>query len=533
MLKPGKLLSVLLIAAHASLAVGQTQHVQKPLDIDIKDLLTQPPSAYSGIGLDTPRNQELPEIGDPSGTSFTPLQEKELGEAFFRSLHGEAEVSEDAEVEEYMQSIGQKLAANSDTPAQSFHFFVVEEPNINAFAGPGGYIGVNSGLILVTEAESELASVLGHEIAHVTQRHLYQAFQAQGRIQLVSFAAMLAALFVGSKLSGSGYGSQPYCTARNQGCQPSANAGQGLAMAAMGAGTQAMINFTRDNEAEADNVGMQILSRSEFDPRSMPTFFERMQQSTRFAGHATPEFLLTHPVTVSRIADTRSRAEKFPYRQYPDSLTYQLIRAKLRVQSTRSPREAVGYFNGIYNQGTQQQQDVTRYGLALALVADNRADEGIKLLQELMAEYPYQSHFINALAKAEMDRHNVPKAMEIFATARERFPDNAAIRLNYAQALLSVKKYEPARHLLEEMIHGVATPDHYEMLARAYSGLGDEAESHRFLGEAYYADGQTNVAILHMKLARKYSGNNYYLNSVVDERLHKFIEEEKERRSGK
>ena len=534
MFKPSKFLSVLLIASQATLVLGQTQHIQKPLDIDLNNLFVQPSTPYAGITLDAPRSQELPEIGDPSGTSFTPAEEKELGEAFFRSLHGEVAVSEDAEVSEYIQTIGQKLAANSDNPFQTFHFFVVDDPTINAFAGPGGYIGVNSGLIQVTEEESELASVLGHEIGHVTQRHLYRAFQAQGRIQLVSFAAMLAAMLIGSRIGNSGYGNQSYCTSSTQGCQPSGNAGQGLAMAAMGAGTQAMINFTRENEAEADNVGMQILSRSEFDPRCMPTFFERMQQSTRYSGHGTPEFLLTHPVTVSRIAETRNRAEKYPYRQYPDSLTYQVIRAKIRVQFIRNPKEAIGYFQGIYNQGTKQQQDVARYGLALALVADNRADEGIKLLQELTAEYPYQSHFINALAKAEMDRQNVAKAMEVFAKAREKFPDNTAIRLNYISALLLVNKPEPARQLLEEMIHRIATPDIYELLAKAYSGLGNEAESHRYLGEAYYADGQTNVAVLHMKLARKYSGNNnFYLNSVIDERLRKFTEEEKERKSGK
>jgi len=523
----------LLIASQATLALGQTARPHKQLDIDLKSLTETPISPYSDDALPKPRSLELPEIGDPTGTSFTPTQEKELGEAFFRSLHGQVEVSDDAEVSEYIQTIGQKLAANSDTPSQSFHFFVVDDANINAFAGPGGYIGVNTGLILVTEAESELASVLGHEIAHVTQRHLYQAYQAQGKIQLVSLAAMLAAMIIGSKVGNSSYGSQPYCTAKNQGCQPSSNAGQGLAMAAMGAGTQAMINFTRDNESEADNVGMQILSRSEFDPRSMPTFFERMQQSTRFAGHQTPEFLLTHPVTVSRIADSRDRSEKFPYRQYPDSMTYQLIRAKLRVHSLKNPKEAIGYFHGLYNQGTKQQQAVTRYGLALALVADHRAEEGIKLLQELQAEYPNQSHFINALAKTEMDRNNVAKAMETFALARDRFPGNDAIRLNYAQALLTDKKPEQARNLIVEILQQTVTPDIYEMLAKAYSGLGNEAESHRYLGEAYYADGQTNVAILHMKLARKYSGNNYYLNSVIDDRLRKFSDEEKERLDGK
>ena len=442
------------------------------------------------------------------------------------------QVDQDPEVSESIQGIGQKLAANSDTPAQSFHFFVVNDQTVNAFAGPGGYIGVNAGLILVSEAESELASVLGHEIAHVTQRHLYQALQAQGKIQLLSLAAMLAAMLIGSRAGGGGnYQNQAYCGVATQGCQRGGSAAQGAGMAAMAAGTQAMINFTRDNEAEADNVGMQILSRSEFDPRSMPAFFERMQQSTRFAGHATPEFLLTHPVTVSRIADTRARAEKFPYRQDPDSLAYQLIRAKLRVSSAGSPRDARAYFNSQLDQGTRQQQDVARYGLALALAADGQADESRKLLQQLAAAHPEQTHFINALAKLEMDQHNYPKAMELYALARERFPANEAIRLSYVQALLLTHKPEPARRLLEDMAKGDAAPEIYEMLGQAYSELGDEAQSHIYLADAYYADGQSRMAATHLRIARKLAANNFYLNAQIDARMHKLSEEEKDRKN--
>lgn len=532
MLKPRTPLAAALILAHTTLAAGHAPVESKHLDIDLKTISDPTVPVYMESADGKPKAPELPEIGDPSGTALTPLQEQEFGAAFFRSLHEQVKVDQDLEVSQYIQSIGQKLAANSDNPEQTFHFFVVEDSAINAFAGPGGYIGVNSGLILVTESESELASVLGHEIAHVTQRHLYQALQASGKIQMVSFAAMLAAMLIGSRLGGS-TGAQPYCTAKNEGCQRSTNAGQGLAMAAMGAGTQAMINFTRDNEAEADSIGMQTLARSEFDPRSMPTFFERMQQSTRFAGHGTPEFLLTHPVTVSRIADTRSRAEKFSYRQYPDSFTYQLIRAKLRVKALQGTPGLSDYFSNRVKGGTKPQQDATRYGLALALVVENRIEEGKRILQQLALEYPYQSHFIHALANVETDQRNYPKAMELFKSAYEKFPENEAIRVDYVKALLLTNKPEPARRLLEEMLQGPPNPDIYELLGQAYSALHNEAESHRYLAEAYYADGQTNVAILQMKLARRFSRGDFYLNSVIDDRLRKFTEEEKERRNGK
>jgi predicted Zn-dependent protease len=455
---------------------------------------------------------ELPEIGDPTGTLFTPLQEKELGEAFFRSLHSEVEVNEDPEISDYIQGIGQKLAGNSDNPSQVFHFFVVTDPSINAFAGPGGYIGINSGLILTSEAESELASVLAHEIAHVTQRHLYQAFQAAGRLALPTAAAMLAAILLGAKTG-------------------NAQLGQAAVIAAQAASTQYQINFTRDNEAEADRVGMQILSRSEFDPRSMPTFFERLQQSTRFAGRHLPEFLLTHPVTVSRIADTRGRAETFPYRQYPDSFLYQIIRAKLRVQTARNPREALDYFQAVSGQGTRQQQDVARYGLALALVAANRFPEGRKILEDLALRYADQSHFINALAYVAAEMKDYADALKLHEMALQRFPGNRAVTLNYIKALLATGRAQEARKLLHDYAQRQPpTAEVYNLLAQTHSALKQEAESHRYLAEHYYARGQTRAAILQLKIARKAAGDNFYINAVIDERLRQFMEEEAERK---
>jgi predicted Zn-dependent protease len=453
-------------------------------------------------------NLELPEIGDPTGTLMTPQQEKELGAAFFRSLHAELEVSQDPEVNDYIQSIGQKLAGASDNPTQAFHFFVVSDPTINAFAGPGGYIGVNSGLILTSEAESELASVLAHEIAHVTQRHLYQTFQAAGRLALPTAAAMLAAVLLGTK---------------------SAQLGHAALMAAQAANVQYQINFTRDNEAEADRVGMQILSKSNFDPRAMPTFFERMQQSTRFVGRELPEFLLTHPVTVSRISDTRGRAEQFSYRQYPDSLAYQLIRAKLRVQTAARPQDALNYFKAVRGQGTKLQQDVSEYGLALALIANARAQDAKPILQRLMETYPEQSQLPNALASAELETKHYPKALQLYESALQRFPENRALTLNYARTLLTTGKAKQARSLLHEYSrrHSPA-PEVYKLIAQAYSQLGNEAESHRYLAESYYAAGQRQAAILQLRLARKTSGDNFYLNSIIDERLKQLQTEEGE-----
>jgi len=300
-------------------------------------------------------------------------------------------------------------------------------------------------------------------------------------------------------------------------------------VAAQAANMQYQINFTRDNEAEADRVGMQTLSRSEFDPRSMPSFFERLQQSTRFAGRQLPEFLLTHPVTASRIADTRGRAEQFPYRQYPDSFSYQIIRAKLRVLTASNPREALAYFTAIGGQGTKQQQDVARYGLALALIANARPEQGKQVLQQLVMQYPAQSYFINALAKTEFDQRNYANALRLYEIAKERFPESRAVTLHYIKALLATAKFGQARKYLQEYVgHQGFTPESYNLLAQCYSGLGNEGESHRYLAEYYYASGQTRAAILQLRIAQKAAGDNFYVHAVVDERLKQLLAEEEE-----
>jgi predicted Zn-dependent protease len=457
---------------------------------------------------------ELPDIGDPTGTLMTPQQEAELGEAFYRSLHSQMEINQDPEVLDYIQSIGEKLTGNSDNPAQAYTFFVVNESVINAFAGPGGYIGVNSGLILLSEEESELASVMAHEIAHVTQRHLYQTFQAASRLAIPTALAMLAGALLGARGGG--------------------QAGMAAMMAAQAAATQYQINFTRDNEAEADRVGMQILSKSEFDPRAMPNFFERMQQSTRFAGNRLPEFLLTHPVTVSRISDTRGRSEQFGYRQYPDSMAYQIVKAKLRVQTVANPKAALEYFRAVNGQGTKVQQDITLYGMALALVKLGRNDEARPMLQRLVLAYPNQSQFANALGSLEMDSRHYAKAAQLYDQALQRFPGNRALTLNQARALLMAGKAQDARKLLHDYgRYHKPTPEVYELLAEVYSRLGSEAESHRYTAEAYYAAGQTRAAILQLQIARKTAGDNFYLNSVIDDKLSQWVAEERARKEGK
>jgi len=453
---------------------------------------------------------DLPDIGDSSGTLITPAEEKEFGEAFFRYLHSQTSINEDAEIQEYIQSIGQKLVANSDAPGHPFHFFVVMENDINAFAGPGGYIGVNSGLILITETESELASVMGHEIAHITQRHLFRAAEAAGRLSIPTVAATLAAILLGTQ---------------------SPALGQAAIIAIQAGSVQFQIDFTRENEEEADRVGMQTLAGSQFDPRSMPAFFERLQQSSRYSGQAVPEFLRTHPVTASRISDTRGRAETYPYKQYPDSLGYQLTKAKIRVLTATDMSEVQKYFQPRLTQGTTEQRTVARYGMGLIALNGQKYKEAETVFQQLTQQYPEQSQYAAALARTALDSRNYTTALERYQKLVNQFPNNAAIKLEYITSLLKAGKAEQARKVLTSL-----NPEtqqlaiYWELLAQIYGSLNRLAESHRYLAEYYFATGDTENAILQIRLAQRSKGLNFQLSSILSERLNFFLTQEQEAR---
>jgi len=419
------------------------------------------PSSYATL-------PELPDMGAPSDDVMTPIEEKRLGEAFFRRLHQHVEISEDPEIQDYIASLGNRLVSHSDMAQQTFHFFLVMEPSINAFAGPAGYIGVHSGLILTTHSESELASVMAHEIAHVTQHHLKRAFAAASRMTLPMAAATLAAILIGTQ---------------------SPAAAQAALIALQAGSIQSQINFTRSNEQEADRIGLQILDASEFDPRSMPTFFERLQQATRYLGHDIPEFLRTHPVTSSRIADTRSRAEAFPYHQYTDSLGYLLTKTKLRVVTARESGLLKPDFQASMQRGTALQKSAARYGLALILRAENQLEASKRLLLDLTSSFPYQPRFIHALAQVEMAMGNKNQGLERYRTALRHFPASKVLKLEYAQALLVNGRFREAKELIEPHITERARnyPVLFKLLSQAYAGLGETAEGQRYLAEYSFA----------------------------------------------
>ncbi|MEJ2573409.1 MAG: M48 family metalloprotease [Gammaproteobacteria bacterium] len=415
----------------------------------------------SALATETSPNLALPDFGDASGTLMSPQEEHRLGEEFMRNVRRSVKIIDDPQVEEYIQNLGYRLVAGTDPQPYRFTYFVVQDPEINAFAGPGGYIGVNSGLILIAKSESELASVLAHETAHVTQHHLLRSFDKANRTNLPATAALIAALILGAH--------NPQLAE--------------AAIASTVAGSQQMqINFTRENELEADRVGMQILVAAGYDPRNMPAFFERMQKATRYYQSGIPKLLLDHPVTTARIADTD--------------------RAKLRVITTDDPSQAVKYFASELKQKTYTHEEAARYGYALALLRDDQIDQAREQIKWLLKKSPNRISYLIAQAQLESAAGKGKNALKIYGNALQLYPRNYPLTILYSTELLHEGQAATARQILQEYLrHRDPKPLVYKLLAQAENDEGSPIESLQALAEYDYLNGQTQSAIEHLNRA--------------------------------
>ncbi len=441
---------------------------------------------------------QLPDIGSPESSTISIAEERAIGELFMREIRSRVELLDDAEAEDYVQSLGYRLLSQSDSQHFGFTFFVVKDAGINAFAAPGGYIGINSGLITASESEGEVASVLAHEIAHVTQRHIAQAVAVADRSSMQTLAGIIAAILIGTQ---------------------SPEAGQATAAAVVGSQIQKQLNFSRANEQEADRVGMQLLQGAGFDPRAMPAFFEKLQSASRYY-QKPPEFLSTHPVTTSRIADAIGRAEKFPYRQLEDSLSYQFVRAKLRVLTELEPQNAVSYFSERMKFGSPESLAATKYGLAIAYDRSSRPQEANKLFRELAAQYPDRVPLRAALAENELRRGRLNEALQIYADTTALYPGNKVLVRGYADALIQAGQAKKALEVIDRYgrLHALDAVL-YKLRANAHQQAGNPAESHIALSEHYYLNGEIGAAIHQLELASQRSGNDFYRNSRIEARL--------------
>lgn len=440
--------------------------------------------------------QGLPELGDVSATAITPADERRLGESIMLEIRRDPSYLDDAEVADYVNNLGRRLTARSDAVRQEFEFFVMQDPQINAFALPGGFVGINSGLLLAAQSESEVAGVVGHEVAHVTQRHIARMINQQGQNQLMSIAALAVAILA-------------------------ARSNSQVSEAAMVLGqagvVQSQLNFTRDNEREADRVGLQMLDAAGFDPRGMAVFFERLQRATRVYEGGAPSYLRTHPLTFERIADIQNRVENLPYRQVPDGLDFQLIRAKLRAE-TGVARDAVAFFESSFSERKFLSETASRYGLVASLI---RARDFARARREIVPLRKTPSPIIESLAcRLEDAAGDSAGALKCYQDARRVYPAYRALFYGHAEQLLRARQPAAVLQMIDSRLR--AQPDDsrlYRLQALAYEAQGNRLLQHRAQGEAYLRSGQLGAAVEQMQIALKTGEGDFYQLSAVEARL--------------
>jgi predicted Zn-dependent protease len=451
-------------------------------------------------------NTELPELGNSAGSLMTPKREQELGRAFMRSVRRTQNVMDDPLLADYIQSLGKTLVRHSTASGSPFSFFMIDSPQINAFAGPGGHIGVYTGLLLTTETESELAAVVAHEIAHVSQQHLMRTWEATSRFSVPQAAVLLAAAVLGATVGG--------------------DAAAAAAIGSQAAMVQQRINFTRANEKEADRVGIDILAESGFEPRAMPTFFARMGKANRVYATQLPELLMTHPVTTSRTADSMGRAEQFPYRQAPDSLRYQLARANLMQRRIEEPQQAVRELALMLEDGRFRSQAATQYGIALAQLRANQFDEAAKTLDGLLADHPDTIEFIVTRARVDSAKGRHAEALVRLRDALVAHPGSFAINLSFADIALAGGQPQAALEALSDFLsYRDDEPRIYQLLSQAAGDLDRQALGHEYLAEYYYLRGQTERAALQIEIALKQPGLEFFDASRLESRLNALNQE--------
>jgi predicted Zn-dependent protease len=427
-------------------------------------------------------DEELPDIGSPAQAVLTPEEEYKIGRMIVRGLRDSGQILEDPEVTEYLRDIGHRLASEANDGSQKFDFFPIRERTINAFALPGGFIGVNSGLILETKNESELAGVLAHEVAHVTQRHIARGLAAQSRNSLVSTAAMLAAILLGAAAGG------------GDGAMAGVAAAQSIAI-------QNQISFTRANEAEADRVAINVLARAGFDPEGMPAFFETMGRRSGMGEAQIPEMLRTHPVTSTRIAETKARAAQMDVKPQPDSISYALMRERLRVLSTPAGEDPREYYAAqIRNEADATPAEM--YGAGLASLQAGDAKRAVVIFKRLRDANPKVMQYHTALGQAQIANGETTAGLQTLAQARRLFPRNVAVTVRYAEALMHQGDNKRAHEILLDLFNTVPpTPEQARLIALAANAAGDVAESHYYMSEYHIMSGDLLLAVNQLQLA--------------------------------
>jgi beta-barrel assembly-enhancing protease len=427
-------------------------------------------------------NTQLPDLSGPENTIATKQELYEVGYSAMMQMRDQHVLFDDPETSEYIQGIGQRLASQSTDGGGYFHYVLLQSDEINAEAVTGGWVFVFTGLITATHTESELAGVMAHETAHITQNHILRGIEDQKNATALSLAGMLAAILLGALGGGGG------------------DAIEGGIIASQGLAEQHQIDFTRSEEEEADRVGIQYLAAAGFDPEGMGDFFERLERESSVQDGWVPAILENHPEDSDRIAEQRERAAQFPPTPNTSSPDYYLIRERVRVLTAPGDEDIQRIYaqkiaGGDHSLGTM-------YGDAVALIQDNKAPQAVPILKQLIAQHGELHDLYSTLGEAQAKSGDMQSALATFRLAMELFPHNVPVTIRYALALMADKKSAEAHDVLLDLFNNVdPTPDQIVLTARAASAAGDLADAYYYMGEFQIADGNLPLAAEQYQLA--------------------------------
>lgn len=443
---------------------------------------------------------KLPNLGESSTSLFSAEFEYQLGRAWLRAFRSQVPTIDDPLLQDYLETLIYQLVNHSQLEDRRIEVVIVDNPTINAFAVPGGVIGIHNGLLMYAQSEDELATVLAHEIAHLSQRHFSRGVEYQQNMAPITYAAMLASLVLMATVGG--------------------DAGLAALSASQAAAQNSAMRYSRSNESEADRVGMQTLVDAGLDPHAAPAMFERMLQASRYTGsNRIPEFLRSHPLSENRIADTRNRAREYPKQIRPQNLSFQLMRARVANQLADTPAEAIQTFRGELD-GSPVSKEAALYGLVLALTDAGRPDEASLELDSIWSQDSDRMEYIIADAEIDLARNQPEKAATKLSKQLELSPGNHALTMTYAKALM--KNQQP--HVAEEVLVAQSKikpgdPALWYLLAEVQGLSGNIIGLHQSRAEYFILNGLLDQAEKQLTYALQLTRNDYVTSAKINQRL--------------
>jgi len=432
---------------------------------------------------------ELPDLGNPSDIYMSKMDEPAIGRTYFRTMQKQGQVAEDPLLQEYIQNLGDKLSSKAQEGDFSFHYFLVPENSINAFAMPGGFIGIHLGLITNSDNESQLASVLSHEISHVTQRHIARQIgenvpnTIQGGLVLLG-AVLLSAISGSSELL---------------------EAGTMLAPSIM---AQGQIDFTREMEIEADSIGIRTLASAGYDPYSMADMFNKLSLGGDPRNAAAVEFLRTHPTSVNRAASALKQARNLTVKRIPDSLGFELTKARIKNIYSTTPEKANQFFEfkvsglKIEKNSLTNQEIGNLYGWSLSLIEMGQLQEAEEILTFLISNYEEYNHFHLAYTDLLIRKGLYSRAINYINSIMKLSPRNVPITMGYSLAELNYGDPNKAHQVLLDLFNNVTpSPSQIMLIAKTANAAEDYADSFSYMAEYYLSIGMFKEATEQLRLA--------------------------------